>query len=130
MYTTWESVPCKDHGRHGDKQRYASCYHEGVYIDQHVRALLASGPRPDGARARHLCDNKRCIEGAHLVWGSQADNIRDTEGKPGSRVTTRVLSDQEVAAVREATGTQLEIACLFGVSRMAVQQIRAGTRRS
>lgn len=42
-------------------------------------ALVASGrPRPAGAFALHACDNKICINPAHLRWGSCSDNARDT----------------------------------------------------
>lgn len=31
----------------------------------------------DGEVTRHTCDNKRCINPAHLIVGSQGDNVHD-----------------------------------------------------
>lgn len=122
---------CTDHGRHGESIRYASCWVGGKCIDQHVRALVQrTGEQPNGRRALHTCDNKRCINGDHLYWGSQSQNVRDTVGKANSRVKTRVLTDDEVSEVRAIVGmSQQSIANAYGVSRMAIQQIRTGTRR-
>ena len=83
MLRTWDSAPCKDHGRHGDKHRYASKYVGGGrasprYVDQHVLALIEhTGQQPNGRCALHHCDNKRCIEGSHLYWGTKSDNAFD-----------------------------------------------------
>jgi len=125
---------CIDHGRHGDKQRYASCWFQGRYMDQHVRALiLRTGEQPNGRVARHLCGNKRCINGGHLEWGTQADNIRDTIGQPGSKATSgKVLTDQECAMVhkyRSMGWLHREIAEHMGVSRVTITQILSGARR-
>lgn len=121
---------CIDHGCQGTLHRYSSCYYRGKYIDKHVRALLRKEPRPSAEmQALHRCDNMRCINPEHLYWGTRVQNIRDTMGKPGSRVFTRVVDDAEVVAIRTMEGSQREIAERMGISRMAVQQIKAGTRR-
>jgi hypothetical protein len=39
---------------------------------------LAKGPIPDGMVVMHRCDNRACINPAHLQLGSVADNNRDT----------------------------------------------------
>ena len=129
---------CIDHGKKGNKAGYRSVYvgrgkanpkfdlaHRVALAKELGRALLP------GEVARHTCDNPRCVNPKHLVVGSQADNIRDTAGKPKSTVRTRVLTDVEVVELRalKGTATQSELAKQFGISRMAVQQILAGTRR-
>lgn len=38
----------------------------------------AHGPAPEGKpHALHHCDNRACVEGAHLYWGNDVDNARD-----------------------------------------------------
>lgn len=39
--------------------------------------LLHCGPITDGLVVRHECDNVACVRPAHLLPGSQADNLRD-----------------------------------------------------
>ena len=38
---------------------------------------MANGPVPDGLWVLHHCDNKPCVNPAHLYAGSRADNMRD-----------------------------------------------------
>ena len=38
---------------------------------------VEKGPIPEGLSVLHSCDNKRCIEAAHLRVGTQADNLKD-----------------------------------------------------
>ena len=86
-----------------------------------------------GLVVRHTCDNPRCVNPEHLVIGDQMDNIRDTLRQANSRVTTRVLSHEEVETARgEYTGTygeQTAMAKRYGISRVAMHQILKDKRR-
>jgi hypothetical protein len=128
------TTPCIDHGGKGNARGYKSCWFGGRYVGAHVKALIQkTGEQPVGRVARHLCNNSRCINSDHLAWGTQAENIRDSEGRPYSRVRTRVLSDSEVSAIRAefsgAYGEQTALAKTYGVSRLAIHQIVRGKRR-
>lgn len=60
---------------------------------------LTFGPIPEGENVLHSCDNKACVNPAHLFLGSQTDNIHDAIQK--GRVIGVPLSDQDVIDIRE-----------------------------
>jgi HNH endonuclease len=88
-------TPCIDHG--GTVKRYTCCNHNGKCIGKHVRALmLRTGEEPNGRYALHTCHNPRCINGEHLYWGTQKQNIKDMVDA-GRFNNERRLSDAEMA---------------------------------
>ena len=92
---------------------------------------LANGPIPAGAYVLHTCDNRRCVNPAHLWLGSYLDNINDMNAKlrhaHGARNGHAKLTVEEVSSIRAMDGTQGEIANHFGISQALVSMIR--TRR-
>jgi hypothetical protein len=91
---------------------------------------LANGPVPEGAYVLHSCDNRRCVNSAHMRLGSFQDNMDDMTGKlrqpHGPRNGHAKLTVAEVRLIRLMDGTHGEIAAHFGVSRPSVSLIRAG----
>ena len=90
---------------------------------------LTNGPVPVGAFVLHDCDNRRCVNPAHLRLGSFQDNMDDMTGKlrhaHGIRNGHAKLAIAEVRLIRSMRGTHEEIAARFGVSRPTVSLIRS-----
>lgn len=140
---------CIDHGRKGfgigyatvwiekDGRRFTTTLHRKVHYE-------ATGEWPEVVR--HVCDNARCINPAHLVSGTQKENVADmhqrgryVSGNDPRRGEARgygvKLSDADASFIREhhtprhpeyGTGA---LARRFGISQAQVSRIAHGTRR-
>lgn len=72
--------------------------------------ILHNGAIPNGAIILHTCDNRRCVNPAHLVAGSHYDNNHDCIAKgrarknspKGERQYHAKLTDREVIDIRRA----------------------------
>jgi hypothetical protein len=60
---------------------------ERVEYAHRLVAALTAGAIPTGLYVLHTCDNPPCCNPAHLVFGTQADNLADmaAKGRSGSR---------------------------------------------
>lgn len=84
---------------------------------------------------RHSCDNPPCFNPAHLLDGTQADNIRDKvergRQQRGERVPQARLTEAQVHDIRDllAVGerNQDAIAELYGVSKATISRIKHKT---
>lgn len=89
---------------------------------------MENGPIPPGMRALHRCDVRRCVNARHIFIGSDADNSADMVAKGrsirGEAHRFSKLRNEDVIAIRNATGTQKSIASRFGITRSAVAAIR------
>lgn len=64
-----------------------------------------NGRPPPGFVVMHTCDNPRCVAPAHLIPGTQADNIRDMIAKgrrgkpyPGSKNPEKAFTGRKLGA--------------------------------
>ncbi len=87
------------------------------------------GPIIDGLHVLHKCDVRACCNPDHLFLGTHDRNMADMDAK-GRRVIVRgidhgaaKLTEENVLAIRSATGRYSEIAERFGVSKSLVCQI-------
>jgi DNA invertase Pin-like site-specific DNA recombinase len=62
----------------GAKAEYGICSKAGKSNQAHRRAFeLTNGPIPADKVVRHTCDRKYCCNPAHLILGTQAENVAD-----------------------------------------------------
>lgn len=101
-----------------------------------VSCEIHHGPAPfEGAHVMHLCDNRACVNPAHLRWATASENIQDayTKGrktsplKRGAMHHMAVLNADRVKFIRDNPGISApKLARLFECSVGAVYAVRNG----
>lgn len=108
--------------------------HMTPHLAHRVSWEVHNGPIPDGLQVCHKCDNRKCVNPAHLFLGTQSENLHDMVGKgrrhyPGFLGETNhrsILTEDAVRSIREKfqNGTrQIDIAREFNVDRTVVWSI-------
>ena len=91
--------------------KISSIYAGGKTIPEMVHRVAYReyvGPIPSGAFVCHKCDNRKCVNPAHLFLGTPKDNTQDmlrkgrnkSAPRPGELNPTARLSNSEAAAIR------------------------------
>lgn len=88
---------------------------------------------PTGMMACHKCNNKACINPAHIYIGTHGDNMRDvsmTDVHKGENNPKSILTQSQVleikSLIRERMTVYNAIAKRYGVSRQAIKDIASG----
>lgn len=108
------------------------------YVHRHIYRLV-NGPTPAGLDVCHRCDNRRCINPAHLFLGTRKQNMADAVSKgrqakgsmlPHAKVTRSIES--EITRMAREGHPYKDVAVRFGICRQHVGQIaiRNGVRRN
>lgn len=96
---------------------------------------LHRGVIPPGKFVLHRCDNRRCVNPAHLFLGTHADNMADMDAKGrrarGEALASRgegngnaKLTQAEADAIRKSGLSSQELADKYGVHRSQIWRIR------
>lgn len=109
-------------------KRRTTLLHRYTYEQTH-------GPIPDGLCVCHSCDNRRCVNPAHLWLGTQKANIHDMMDKgrrsnpQGASHYRAKLTEENVRYIREHTEmTGRELARMLNVSDATICNIRHGRK--
>lgn len=92
---------------------------------------LMYGPIPHGLMIRHTCDTHSCCNPAHLIAGTQIDNMQDMkdrgrQNKPyGQSHTNAKLTDAKVLSIRADGRSNIDIANDYGIAPYTVKKIKA-----
>lgn len=95
---------------------------------------LNVGPIPDGLFVCHHCDNRACVNPAHLFLGTAQDNADDMVRKgrsprhgkthnSGERNGRAKLTAQQVIEIRQSPMTYDQISKVYGISDGAISGI-------
>jgi len=91
------------------------------------------GPEPHGWVVMHTCDNRLCVNPAHLVLGTQERNVKDMdEKKRGKRVSPRhgidnpmaILSAEQEAEILASRDSSRKLGLLYGVDKSVILRVR------
>jgi DNA-binding CsgD family transcriptional regulator len=104
--------------------------------------ILHFGPIPEGEGSHgtvvmHKCDNPLCVNPAHLMLGTQLQNIKDMDSKErgnriglapktGTQHANHVFDKEQVLAIVSSTKTNGELAAEYGVSKHSIKRLRCG----
>lgn len=125
-------MTCIPFNGHIRKNGYGQLYHKQSGKYQYARRVAymeANGAIPAGLQVRHTCDNPACVNPAHLVLGSHADNQNDkaVRGRVrGSRNPNARLSEYDAECIRnlvDGGASQRSVAKRYSVSPQMVNNI-------
>lgn len=89
------------------------------------------GEIPDGYVVRHTCDNPKCINPAHLLTGTHAQNVRDRVERGRSAIGERngraKLTEQEVKEIKYIKSLNNKtLSYIYGVDQKVIRKIKRG----
>lgn len=126
-----EQMPsgCHEWTGHVMPNGYGQVRHNGTAYAHRVAYELHKGDIPQGLYVLHSCDNRKCVNPAHLFLGTFDDNMADMVAKGrqahGEKNFHAKLTKDQVIAIRSSVGTQREIAARYSVSRSLISMIRS-----
>lgn len=95
--------------------------------------IVNGRPLPQGKIIRHTCDTPACVNPAHLLVGTHADNVADKVSRMrqsfGETHGLTALSGADVDEIKERYNSgeyQKDLAAEFGVSQSTISHIVNG----
>ena len=111
---------------------YGRVGYSGTSVNAHrFFYLMTKGPIPPRRVIMHSCDNRGCVNPAHLSAGTHKENSQDAQRKGRLPImpTHAKLGEADVVKIKQriASGAfQREIAKEFGVTQSNISQISLG----
>lgn len=106
-----------------NKKGYGRCFvwvGDINYVAPHRASWAIHRGHPGDMQVLHRCDNPPCCNPRHLFLGTNTDNVKDRVSKGrtqrGATHFLARLTEDDVRAMRAATGSTASIARRFGVS--------------
>ena len=87
------------------------------------KGLLPPRPRP---HVLHSCDNRACVEEAHLYKGTNKQNIADKVSRDRSGKKLNIAKARRIKAMLRQGHKHQYIARMFGISPTTVHHIKSG----
>ena len=118
--------PCVEAKGAPNNAGYCSVWHNGKRMGAHRAAWMEANNAdiPKGLHIMHSCDNRRCVNPAHLSLGTRHDNMRDCAAKGRVHSPMRVLTDAQQQYVLESSKNSTELARELPVSARAIRNYR------
>lgn len=105
------------------------------YQAHRLSYALANGRIDPDLLVMHSCDNRRCVNPAHLSQGTDADNIADAlmkgrmlKGEKNGMATLTEEKVVEIRRLRQAGETVTDLADTYGVHPPCISRIVNGHR--
>lgn len=122
---------CTSHALRSELGYPTTCYKSKTTSVVRYLWLMEGRELPKGMVTRHTCDNPQCINLAHIVLGTNAENNQDKVNR--GRVPTgidagmsKLTEDQVRYIIAHPEFTGSELGNKFGVNRVTINYIRAG----
>lgn len=101
--------------------------YDGTILAHRVAYLLRFGAVPNGLCVCHHCDNRRCVNPAHLFLGTRMDNSGDMKAKKRARkgpLSPCKLTSADARYIRSnASRSRIELADQFGVTQGCIFRV-------
>ncbi len=115
-----------------DDSGYAVGIRKGKHVKLHRYLYeLKHGPIGEGLVLLHECDNRICVNPAHLKPGTHQENMDDMVSKgrsaKGSKVASSKLNNRQVSIIKRSKKSARELADRYGVHVSTIYRVRNGT---